>query len=133
MGKTKTVVWQQWDNVGLEYLQLTESDEAIVVDSTVIGVNDNNVYFRLRYQINCDAHYQVQRVDLDLAGHEPITLTNDGNGHWFHTNNYLLPALDGYVDIDISATPFTNTLPIRRLDWQSGLRSSQSDRTCRGG
>ena len=27
-----------------------------------------------------------------------------------------MPALDGAIDVDIMATPFTNTLPIRRLD-----------------
>jgi hypothetical protein len=26
-----------------------------------------------------------------------------------------VPALDGCLDVDLSATPFTNTLPIRRL------------------
>ena len=26
-----------------------------------------------------------------------------------------MPALDGCLDVDLSATPFTNTLPIRRL------------------
>ena len=28
--------------------------------------------------------------------------------------------LDGCIDVDISATPFTNTLPIRRIHWQVG-------------
>jgi hypothetical protein len=124
MNKIKTAVWQRLDNIGLEYLQLTESDEAILVDSVVIGVDDNNLYFRLHYQIQCDAHFQVRRVDLDLAGHEAITLTNDGKGHWFFTDNQPLPEFKGYVDIDISATPFTNTLPIRRLEWQTGQSRS---------
>jgi hypothetical protein len=31
-----------------------------------------------------------------------------------------LPSLDGCLDVDLSATPFTNTLPIRRLNWQPG-------------
>lgn len=124
MDKTKTVVWQRLDNVGLEHLQLTESADTILVDSVVIGVDDNNAYFRLHYQINCDAHYRVQRVDLDLAGHELITLTADDNGHWFFTDHQPLREFNGYVDIDISATPFTNTLPIRRLDWQPGQSRS---------
>ena len=63
MDKTKIIVWQRLDNVGIEYLQLIESDEAIVADSVVIGVDDNNTYFRLRYQVQCDAHYHVRRVD----------------------------------------------------------------------
>jgi len=31
-----------------------------------------------------------------------------------------VPALDGCIDVDISATPFTNTLPIRRLGLKPG-------------
>ena len=31
-----------------------------------------------------------------------------------------MPLLDGCLDVDISATPFTNTLPIRRLALQPG-------------
>jgi uncharacterized protein len=34
-----------------------------------------------------------------------------------------MPELEGCIDIDISATPFTNTLPIRRL----GLKPDQSE------
>jgi hypothetical protein len=31
-----------------------------------------------------------------------------------------VPELDGAIDVDVSATPFTNTLPIRRLDLAEG-------------
>ena len=32
----------------------------------------------------------------------------------------VLPKLRGAIDVDISATPFTNTLPIRRLSMRLG-------------
>jgi len=114
----KTIVWQRLDNPGLEYFQFNESADGILVDSVVIGTDDNKVFYQLHYQVRCDAHYRVQRVDLDLAGHDHITLTADGQGHWFFTDNQPLREFNGYIDIDISATPFTNTLPISRLDWQ---------------
>src|SRR5882724_3826415 len=94
MSKTKTAVWQQWDNIGLEYLELTASSEDIQVDSVVIGMGDN-ILFRLRYHIRCDSYYQVQQVDLNLAGHAAIALSTDGTGHWFDTHHQPLPALDG--------------------------------------
>jgi hypothetical protein len=31
-----------------------------------------------------------------------------------------MPDLDGCIDVDISSTPFTNTLPIRRLGLEPG-------------
>jgi hypothetical protein len=51
-------------------------------------------------------------------------LTTDGAEHWFDSDNHLLLALDGCIDIDITATPFTNTLPIRRLEWSVGQSRS---------
>ncbi len=119
MNKIRTVLWQQWDNIGLEYLVLIQNDDNIEVDSTIIGY-EYKTPFRLHYQIQCDAHYQLQKVILDLAGRSPLTLITNDKVQWFDKDNQPLHALDGCVDIDISATPFTNTLPIRRLEWQPG-------------
>ena len=44
----------------------------------------------------------------------------DGAGHWADGSGAELPDLAGCVDVDIAVTPFTNTLPIRRLPWQPG-------------
>jgi uncharacterized protein len=38
-----------------------------------------------------------------------------GLGHWQTGTGTPIPALDGCIDI--SATPFTNTLPLQRLTW----------------
>lgn len=43
-------------------------------------------------------------------------------GRWATVRGDPRPGLDGRIDADISATPFTNTLPIRRL----GLRTGES-------
>jgi uncharacterized protein len=51
-----------------------------------------------------------------------LVLRADGHGHWWDGEGGMLPALEGCVDLDISATPFTNTLPIRRL----GLSETES-------
>ncbi len=120
---TKNAVWQQWDNIGLEYLTLTQNNDNVKIDSVVIGFEDN-IPFRLHYEIQCDAHYRVQQVTISLVGKEAITLTTNGTGNWFDKDNQPLPSLDGCYEIDITATPFTNTLPIRRLDWQPGQSRS---------
>jgi hypothetical protein len=63
----------------------------------------------------------VREVDLVPSDRPRIDLKTDGQGHWFDRHEgRSLPELDGCLDIDISATPFTNTLPIRRIDWQVG-------------
>jgi hypothetical protein len=49
-----------------------------------------------------------------------IELLADGEGHWKRGGGESVPELDGCIDVDISATPFTNTLPIRRLGLEPG-------------
>lgn len=122
MTLTRTAVWQRLDSIALEYLTLTESADRVQVESVVIGVHEDGTPYRLHYQIDCDTHYQVRKVELHLIGRDPLRLTTDGSGHWFDANYSPLPHLDGCIDIDITATPFTNTLPIRRLEWQTGQR-----------
>jgi len=45
---------------------------------------------------------------------------SDGVGNWVDGLATALPQLRGAIDIDISITPFMNTLPIRRLSLQTG-------------
>ena len=125
MSVTKTAVWQQWDNIGLEYLELTEisSKDGIVIESNIIGFEEH-IPFQMRYRLRCLENYQVFRVMITLSGHRHLDLARLSTGQWRGNNNEPLPLLDGCHDIDISATPFTNTLPIRRLDWQAGQSRS---------
>src|SRR6185369_13060408 len=49
-----------------------------------------------------------------------VDLTTDGAGRWRNETGVTMPALDGAIDVDLSITPFTNTLPIRRLNLIAG-------------
>ena len=49
-----------------------------------------------------------------------IEITGDGKGDWSDASGKRLPKLAGAIDIDLSASPFTNTLPIRRLKLRAG-------------
>ena len=48
-----------------------------------------------------------------------LHLESDGQGRW-QANGKEQPTLQGCIDIDIQATPLTNTLPIRRLGLETG-------------
>jgi uncharacterized protein len=54
---------------------------------------------------------------------ERVELSVDENGRWSASGGRLQAGLAGCVDVDISATPFTNTLPIRRLALEPGSSS----------
>lgn len=43
-----------------------------------------------------------------------------GLHHWVDGAGVAQPHLANAIDVDISITPFTNTLPIRRLNLQTG-------------
>ncbi len=117
--KQRTVVWKPLEYQGLEHLTLTEQKHAVLVESVVIGVNEQGA-FRLNYRLECDSRYSIRKVNMTLAGGAELHLRSDGQGHWFKRDGQLIPALNGCLDVDIAATPFTNTLPIRRVMWHPG-------------
>jgi hypothetical protein len=54
------------------------------------------------------------RVEIANLG-RAVELRANGIGRWSDAGGTWIPALDGCIDVDISLTPSTNTLPIRRL------------------
>jgi uncharacterized protein len=105
----------------MEHLQLTETPDAVVAVGVVLGVADGKP-FDLTYQVRVDQSWRVQACELHVAGassHE-LLLIADGMGHWLDATGAELPALEGCLDIDIAVTPFTNTLPVRRLALEPG-------------
>ncbi len=48
-----------------------------------------------------------------------LSLAGDGSGKWSDSLE-IVASVDGAIDIDLTATPFTNTLPIRRLGLDEG-------------
>jgi hypothetical protein len=119
---TNTIVarWQDWSGSGLEHLCLTETADQIVADAAVVGTVDAEG-FAARYRIRCDKSWRVKELEIERIGSgRAIKLASDGAGNWVDGTATALPHLRGAIDVDISATPFTNTLPIRRLSLQRG-------------
>jgi hypothetical protein len=67
------------------------------------------------YRVEADAEWRTRRVLVELNDGARVEMLSDGAGHWRREDGAPLPELDGCIDPDISMTPFTNTLPIRRL------------------
>jgi hypothetical protein len=115
-------MWSPVDTPGLEHLRLTFDAKEIVADGEIITTQFDDQPLQVDYWIQCDAHWRVRQLRVSAEGSESIAaiLTSDGNGHWTDENGNPRADLDGCIDVDIMATPFTNTLPIRRLEWQPG-------------
>lgn len=122
MTMQKQILWTPHNGAGCEHLMLDVMPEQVSAEGLIIGVDDNLNVFWLRYDVTCNALWRVRSVWLCTIqpGEQMVQLTTDGEGHWCDHAQKPLPALVGCVDIDISATPFTNTLPIRRLALQPG-------------
>lgn len=121
--KTAHVMWQ-WitpDEPGLDHVILESSPTAVRADGFLLGIAYAHP-FRLRYQLECDATYQVQRAELRVEGNgEPtLTLVREANGTWHDGQGNDYPQLAGCTEIDIEVSPITNTLPIRRLALEVG-------------
>ncbi|MFN3791119.1 putative glycolipid-binding domain-containing protein [Massilia sp.] len=106
--------WQPLDGVGLEHLSLDFREDVIVADGVVVGDRGDGP-FGCSYRICCDTAWRVRSVELHAAGGASLVLTSDGGGHWRDGDGAPQPQLSGCLDVDIAATPFTNTLPVRRL------------------
>jgi hypothetical protein len=108
-GREFQAQWTDWAGTSLESLHLQITKTAILAESTIREADA-----RWRYLVECDASWRTRRahVEGESGSRE---LRSDGAGNWSDRKGGPLPMLRGCRDVDISGTPFTNTLPIRRL------------------
>src|ERR1051326_8478502 len=108
--------WVPLKSPGLEQLRLTENETGAVADGLVLGIA-GTIPFRLWYQVQVDRAWNVRECILQVGGEQGQTLhlLTNGQGHWTDVAGVPCSTLDGCLDLDISLTPFTNTLPLRRL------------------
>ncbi|MDQ4079666.1 MAG: putative glycolipid-binding domain-containing protein [Gemmatimonadota bacterium] len=119
----RSVIWRRLDLIALEYFEFRERADAIGLSGTIVMVDDA-VPLRVEYQIRCDRSWLTQTVRVALtrgAESRELNLVTDEQHRWWSEGEELAQVA-GCADIDISITPSTNTLPIRRL----GLRSGES-------
>ena len=110
--------WEDWSGGGVQHLALTERADAILADGVYLA---GDGAFAARYRVRCDAGWRCRALDVELIGDErTLRLRGDGHGGWRDAAGTPLPALAGAIDVDLPITPFTNTLPIRRLRLRPG-------------
>ena len=121
----RTLFWTPVDGPGLEHLRLRASDGGYIAAGVVLAVDDG-IPFRLLYKIKTDSDWRTRKVVLEShtpQGESFKTLRSDGEGRWKGERDADLPDLAGCLDVDISVTPFTNTLVINRLGMQAGQQA----------
>ncbi|MFC5458571.1 putative glycolipid-binding domain-containing protein [Massilia niabensis] len=124
-----TYRWIPESGIGLEHLTISRHGQSITAQGLVIGGGGDagletgfEAGFGASYVLSCDAAWRVRHATIGVAGGGRLELFADGEGHWRKADGTPLDALAGCIDIDLSASCFTNTLPIRRLGDALGER-----------
>ena len=92
------------------------TDTGSEITSTIIGHYDGMIY-KVEYFIKTNQNWETLSLEVNSRHSNQtqlIKLEGDGNGNWTSSGKRA-NQFNGCIDVDIPLTPFTNTLPIRRL------------------
>lgn len=113
----RQVMWEPTDGPGLEHLAV-EFGDGLRADGLVVGVASEP--FRIRYDVRTDEADRLRSVRIEsLVGDAELSLERDVDGNWTRDGERVAD-LAGCSEVDVSVTPFTNTLPVRRLRLAEG-------------
>lgn len=111
--------WSDWRGGTIEHLVLTQDVDRIVADGVFVSAGGDP--YAARYRITCDPAWRVRRLDIEVVGRgRRLVLNSNGAGRWVDGASSPVPLLEGAIDVDLTITPFTNTIPIRRLQLARG-------------
>lgn len=116
-----SVLWRRLDQPGHDAMRLERRPAGWRLAGTALLLEDARPC-RLDYEVHCDADWHTRSARVaGWIGAESVRveLTSDGAGQW-QLNGAPQPQVRGCLDIDLSFTPATNTLPIRRLGMAIG-------------
>jgi uncharacterized protein len=110
----KALAWQGW-----EHLELRATAEGVVARGALIGERQGTRYGAF-YEVHLTPGWVCRSVSIRRTDGRALTLrTHDGG--WSDGDGRALPELDGCIDIDLSGSPFTNTLPVRRVAFETAV------------
>ena len=116
MSLAATVVWRRLDVVGTEFFQLSTDTDGPRLEGGIIAIHEGAPIL-VDYEIGCTRSWQTRHVALTAVSGETkrrLELRVDEHGRWW-ADKKELAGLAGCLDVDVSLSPSTNTLPIRRL------------------
>ncbi|HUR24560.1 MAG TPA: putative glycolipid-binding domain-containing protein [Candidatus Thermoplasmatota archaeon] len=116
----RTARWSAWDHSGLEVARLSMNRDGVQLIGELSAEAGERAW--AQYAIACDASWRTLDVRIQLADGRSLALASDGAGSWTR-DGQPAPELAGAIDVDLSGTPLTNTLPIRRLALGIGSRA----------
>ena len=119
--RVRQVAWERLDGSTTEQSQISEGEDGVALTGHVTGAVDGQ-RIACVYAIGCSTAWLTETVRVDLAcGRDKrlLLLRRDEDGRWWQGDDELR-SFRGIADIDLSITPMTNCLPIRRLELDVG-------------
>lgn len=100
---------------GSELFGLEERESESVLSGWVVAAVEG-IPCAVAYEVVADPGWTTRRVEVTLSSDAGRTLSidHDGDGRWA-VDGVPRPDLSSCRDVDLGISPFTNTLPIRRL------------------
>jgi uncharacterized protein len=111
------LLWSGREYYSLENCLADITPDGLIVNSTIIGYYEEKIY-RVEYLIKTNEFWETTYLEIDSRHDnktQSVKLNGDGKGNWI-SDGKPADQFKGCLDIDIPLTPFTNTLPIRRLN-----------------
>ena len=115
------VLWRGLDQLSLQHFRLQEYFGGFLLNGRILSIQ-NQQPAEVFYVVMCDRGWRTQEVHVGVMAGEDTTqleIRRDEQNQWFR-NGERVSDLDGIVDIDLSVSPATNMLPIRRLALEVG-------------
>lgn len=110
------IIWAGRSYESMENCLIETTGNVITARSTIIGVEELNIY-RVDYKVETDRDGQTTFFNIEsrYANSEFLISGERKKGLRWYINGKPSDEYTGCLDLDISLTAFTNTLPIRRL------------------
>jgi uncharacterized protein len=117
---TEIILWRRLDIPGHEIGRLNQRNKAWKLSGTALFLYEH-APCKLDYTINCDSDWRTQNAKIigEIGNKKVKCEVSVENQKWF-LDGVEYPAVAGCIDIDLSFSPSTNFLPIRRLSLAVG-------------
>lgn len=117
----RTMLWRNRSEPDCEYCSLVQVDKGFRLEGVALLVIEHRP-MRIDYQVTCDASWKTRAAEADVSAGDSkrnLRLIVDEEQRWWRDGTEIVDCR-GLVDVDLSFSPSTNTLPIRRLDLAEG-------------
>jgi uncharacterized protein len=118
-----TILWQDVETGALDRCRMEAGRDGLRLSGIVL-TPAHGTPLDVRYLVEAGPDGCTRRVELELdGGATRRVLLADGAGRWHWEGGSELTEVAGSLDVDLTVTAATNTLPIRRL---GGLEAGQA-------